>query len=180
MQLTPLQRRVKHENRALPHRPASAANFQKFCFPTQYRVQPMQKFVAEYMAPHGLAARVGINTLLAYHEIGAGKTCAAIQIAEQWLPTHGAVPVARRPIVVMPASLISGFRAELRTPCATEYVSAADRHSLAHLPVGSQQARDIIAAANEKINSRYRIMSYNMFARIAATAAPPPVPCRPR
>jgi hypothetical protein len=208
-QLTPLQRKV---GESFPHlsRPApSARAFAAFCFPTAYKVQPMQHFVAEYMAPGGIAERAGVSTLLAYHEIGAGKTCAAIQIAERWLEhaaraahtresasahaahaaqtaqtahaahaahTSASVGADDRVVVVMPASLVPGFRAELRSPCPRHrYITDAERRELQSVAPTSRRAREIVATVNTRIDTRYRIMSYNAFLRDHRALPAPPV-----
>lgn len=103
--------------------PETKPTFRQLCFPKEYRVQRQQAFLGEYMDPIN-----GVREILVYHKIGAGKTCAAIQMAQRY----------RRPVIVMPASLISGFRAELQTPCADGDLS----------------------------ESKYTIMSYNKFAEV--------------
>lgn len=122
--------------------------FKQFCYPTDYQVQPQQKFVGEWMSADTP------KELLLFHEIGSGKTCAAIQICEKY----------KRPIVVMPASLIEGFRDELRSMCAGEkYISAQDRKALSQAPPGGTEYKRIIRASDELIDKRYQIYSYNKF-----------------
>jgi hypothetical protein len=64
------------------------------------------------------------NALLVFHKIGAGKTCAAIQIAEQWVNK-------RNVIFIVPASLVGNLYKELRSECTgTKYVSNKEREIL--------------------------------------------------
>jgi AAA+ superfamily predicted ATPase len=56
-----------------------------------------------------------INGLLIYHEIGSGKTCTAISIAEKFKKDMNI-------IVILPASLIGNFMNELRGLCPEKYL----------------------------------------------------------
>ena len=63
---------------------------------------PHQKIVREY-----LAAETPYRGLLLYHGLGSGKTCSSIAVAESLLST-------RKVFVMLPASLESNYRGELR------------------------------------------------------------------
>lgn len=129
--------------------------FRKFCYPTEYKVQKRQAWLGEWMDPDG-----GAKSMLAFHSIGAGKTCAAIQVAERY----------RRPLVVLPASLIGGFRSELRSPCAGDrYCSAEWRDELKSLQPRAKRWREIIRDSDALIDAVYTIMSYNKFAESPPT-----------
>jgi thymidine kinase len=86
--------------------PKKRASFYEFCYPKEWRVQPQQEFVAEYMKPSKT-----VKTLLVDHLIGAGKSCLMIKTAENYLHLG-------KPMILMPASLTAGFRDELRGACA--------------------------------------------------------------
>ena len=66
-----------------------------FCTPKQFKLQPQQAFLADYFsskeAPPGM---------LVYHQIGAGKTCATISVAEK-------LKNKLNIMVVVPAALIA-------------------------------------------------------------------------
>ena len=95
--------------------------------------------------------------LLIYHQIGAGKTCAAISIAENW--KH-----KRNIIVVTPASLIGNFYDEIRSQCTgDEYISPKDRKVYDGLKPTSSKYTEMIKKINKKINKYYSIYSYNKF-----------------
>jgi hypothetical protein len=63
---------------------------------------PHQKIVRDY-----LAAETPYRGLLLYHGLGSGKTCSSIAVAESLLST-------RKVFVMLPASLESNYRGELR------------------------------------------------------------------
>src|SRR5581483_5046942 len=56
-----------------------------------------------------------------------------------------------------------------------QYVTAAERAELSQLAPGSRKAREIVAAVNARIDRRYRIMSYNAFAKHVAGMPAPPI-----
>ena len=132
--------------------PRGRVSFEDFCFPKKYRIQPQQIFCGDFMDPLG-----GRKSLLVYHKIGAGKSCVAIQITRRWLGQT-------RPLVIMPASLVGGFRAELRTKCAANlFIDRAKREILAKSPAGSAEYRSVIEESNRMIDDSYNIMSFNRF-----------------
>ena len=49
-----------------------------FCSISKFKIQPQQAFVSEYFS-----SKDSQSGLLLYHQIGAGKTCAAISVAEK-------------------------------------------------------------------------------------------------
>ncbi len=99
-------------------------SFDEFCFPKSFSIQNQQKFAGEYMKP------ASPKTILIFHKIGAGKTCLSIQIGEKW-KTRG------RPLYIMPASLIPGFRNELRSKCANDnYLTDDERQELREVVPG--------------------------------------------
>lgn len=136
--------------------PKVSPSFAEFCFPTKYKLQPPQKFLSEWMAPNS-----SNNELLAYHRIGAGKTCAIISMAEKY------INIGDKPIVLMPASLLPGFKNELRSECPTfKYISDSERNQLKTLGASSVQYKDIIKRSNELIATRYQLFSYNKFIKL--------------
>ena len=137
--------------------PLKKKSFKDICFPKSYKLQLPQKFVAKYIQPNTPYTR-----LLIYHQIGAGKTCAAIQIAEAWKQT-------RKIIIVLPASLRGNFYAELRSQCAdNNYMTERERKKLAGLNPTDQEYKDIIKLSNQRIDEIYSIYSYNKFVQLLA------------
>ena len=132
--------------------PKKRRTFKQICYPTDFTLQSSQKFPAKYINP-----KTPYNGILIYHGIGAGKTCTAINIAEQW--KH-----KRKIIVVVPASLIGNFRDELRSPCAKNaYLSNSSRNKLKTLHPSSDKYKAIIEKSDKIIDKYYKIYSYNKF-----------------
>lgn len=132
--------------------PKQKLTFKDFCFPTERKLQNQQIFVAEFMKP-------GKNPreLLVYHKIGAGKTALSISVGEKWLSLG-------KPLFVMPASLIPGFRNEMREPYfGSKYLDNTTRDELKNLKPSSARYKEIISESDEKIDKNYNIFSYNKF-----------------
>lgn len=127
-------------------------SFKEICWPEKFTYQPPQLFVADYINP--VTPYKGI---LLFHKIGAGKTCAAVNIAEQW--KH-----KRKIIFVCPASLVGNIYKELRSPCAgNEYITAVERKDLAKSQPGSDLFNQTMTKVKKRIDKYYSIMSYNKF-----------------
>lgn len=127
-------------------------SFKSICNPKEYKLQPQQIFVSKYINPS-----TPYKSLLLFHQIGAGKTCAAIRIGEEWRG-H------RNIIVILPASLIGNFRNELRSQCANEnYITKNERKQLKNLHPSSKEYLEIIKKSDDRIDKYYKIYSYNTF-----------------
>jgi hypothetical protein len=119
----------------------------QICFPDKFQHQLPQQFVANYINP--LTPYKG---LLVYHSIGSGKTCSAVNIAEQWKDK-------RHIIVVVPASLKGNFRNELRSSCAgNAYMSMKDRNEIKKYHPTSKEYKSIIETSDNKIDKYYTIL----------------------
>lgn len=132
--------------------PNKKQTMKQICFPKQFQHQYPQQFVANYINPD-----TPYKGLLVFHSIGAGKTCAAVHIAEQWKKL-------RQIIVVVPASLKGNFRNELRSLCAqNNYLTSVERQDLKKLHPSSKEYKLIIRKSDDRINKNYSIYSYNKF-----------------
>lgn len=126
--------------------------FNEICFPKKFTFQLPQLFVSEFINP-----LTNYKTLLLYHKIGAGKTCAVVKIAEQWKKQ-------RQIIMVCPASLVGNFYKELRSECTGDiYITKNEREKLKSLDIMSNEYNILIKSINVKINKFYKIYSYNKF-----------------
>jgi len=136
--------------------PKEHKTFNEICYPKEYQLQMPQKFMAKYLNPN-----TNYKGVLVFHQIGSGKTCTSIQIAEAW--KH-----ERKIIVVVPASLIGNYRNELRSKCAGQnYLKDSERLLLKqHHPL-SDEYKSIIKRSDERINKFYTIYSYNKFVEYA-------------
>jgi len=121
----------------------------ELCYPKKYILQNPQKFVAKYISP-----KTPYTNLLMFHQIGAGKTCASIQIAEEW--KH-----KRKIMVAVPASLIINYRSELRSKCVGDtYITDNDRLLLKTNDPKSKIYKNIIKKSDNIINKYYIILSH--------------------
>ena len=122
---------------------------QELCYPKEYLLQNPQKFVAQYINPD-----TPYTDLLVFHQIGAGKTCASIQIAEQW--KH-----SKHIIVATPASLIGNFRKELRTDCVkNQYITKNEQNILKKNNPTSQLYKAVIKKTDKIIDKYYTVISH--------------------
>jgi len=127
-------------------------SFKDICFPQKFTYQLPQLFVADFINPD-----TPYKGILLYHKIGAGKTCAAVNIAEGW--KH-----KKKIMFVCPASLIGNMYKELRSYCAgSEYITEKERKQLSQYKPDSNEYEDLIELVNKRINKYYTIISYNKF-----------------
>jgi len=128
----------------------------EICYPVKFTYQKPQLFVAQYINPV-----TPYKSLLVYHKIGAGKTCAGVNICEQWKHKKNIV-------VVVPASLVGNFYKELRSECAgEEYMTNKERKRLAELNPDNAEYIKILAAVKNRIDKYYTILSYHKFVNLA-------------
>lgn len=136
--------------------PKMKKTFDEICFPKKFRLQLPQQFLSEYINP-----KTPYKGILVYHRIGAGKTCTAVRIAEEWKFT-------KKIVVVLPASLKGNFRGELRSLCAdNNYLKANERKRLSELHPSDPEYKDIIKESDKRIDAVYSIYSYNKFIQLA-------------
>lgn len=125
-------------------------SFSSICFPKSFEVQSPQKFVGKWLSPSN-----SNKEMLAFHGIGSGKTCVAVQAILPWL-SRG------KPLVVTPAALVPGFRTELSGLCAGNAFASDDDRAILANPTHPKytQTRERIA---NSISDSVDIMSYNSF-----------------
>jgi hypothetical protein len=135
--------------------PKSKKSINDFCFPKKYQLQLPQKFLSEFINPD-----TPYRGLLVYHQIGSGKTCTAISIAENFKGK-------KKILIVVPASLKGNFRKELRSQCADDtYLTSEERKLLDILKPSSEEYQNIIAKSDARIDKYYNIYSYHKFVNL--------------
>lgn len=139
--------------------PISNEKMEDFCLPKKFTLQPQQKLLSDLLNSKYSPWTVyeHIRGILIFHQIGAGKTCTAISIAEKFKKKLNI-------IVVLPAALISNFINELRSECpGDEYLTNEERTKLKRLKIDDFQYKNIIDRSDERITKYYTIYSYHKF-----------------
>ena len=132
--------------------PAKKKSFNEICFPKAYTLQLPQQFLGEFINP-----KSPYKGVLVFHRPGSGKTMSACVMCEHFKNSKNIIFVA-------PASLLSNFRDELRSPgLGDTYLTAIERKKLKLLHPTSEEYIEIINKSNERIDKYYNIYSYNKF-----------------
>lgn len=126
--------------------------YNQWCYPKSYTLQNPQIFLSKFINPS-----TEFRNLFVYHRIGSGKTCTAIQIAENFKKK-------KKIIIVVPASLKGNFRSELRSQCGgNEYLTEKEREKMEKFKPSDKEYQEIINASDERIDKYYEIYSYDIF-----------------
>jgi hypothetical protein len=139
--------------------PISNEKMEDFCLPKKFNLQPQQKLLPALLSSKYSPWSVyeNIRGILVFHQIGAGKTCTAIEIAERFKKKLNI-------IIVLPAALVGNFVSELRSECpGDEYLTKEERNKLQNYKPGDLQFEKIIKKSNERIQKYYTIYSYHKF-----------------
>lgn len=125
---------------------------------TKFSLQAQQLFLREYMR------KVDWRSLLLYHEIGSGKTCTAITMAEEYLksnPTH-------KVKIVLPARLRTNFLDEIISPCGLDAYITPQDFALFNAPTtDAAQKSKIKSVFMAAITQNYDIMSFEKLKSLA-------------
>lgn len=133
----------------------------------EFELTPVQRFIGRYLSP-----QCPYQSALLYHGVGVGKTCAAINVAENYLRTFPRKSV----FIVAPRTIQSGFRRTLFDLDALQIPSEEDRPNVAKGCTGNtylkrtgsefEKDRAVIGRrVTQAINARYTIMGYIQFQR---------------
>ena len=139
--------------------PLSNEKMEEFCLPKKFTLQPQQKLLPDYLSSKHSSWTINpdIRGILVFHQIGAGKTCTAISITEEFKKKLNI-------IVVLPAALIGSFMNELRSECpGDEYITDDERTKLKGLKIGDDSFNKIMKKSEERIEKYYTIYSYHKF-----------------
>ena len=139
--------------------PITTEKMEDFCLPKKFKLQPQQELLSNLLISEHAPWNIyeNIRGILLFHQIGAGKTCTAISIAEEYKKKIDIV-------VVLPAALIGNFLTELRSECpGDEYITFEERNKMKSLKRDDDMYKKIIDKSNERINKYYTIYSYHKF-----------------
>ena len=130
----------------------SKLNLKDICYPNKFKLQPQQLFLSDYIY------NSDIHGLLIYHQIGSGKTCTAINIAEKFKKKH-------KIMIVLPAALVGNFKGELLSNCPGEnlYITEKEKTELMTVDHTSKRYKEIYSIVEKRINKYYQIYSYHKF-----------------
>ncbi len=139
------------------------------CIPSDdgFQLSAVQRFVANFMSP-----QTPYKSALLYHGVGVGKTCSAVQIAEQWLHFYP----KRQVIILAPPTIQSGFKRNI-FDVGKVTIGTGNEPNNAEQCTGNiymemtntLYERDIKKIENKvkrAINRRYDIQGYGEFANV--------------
>ena len=141
--------------------PIKNESMEDFCLPKKFALQPQQKLLPELLdSKFSPWNEDNVRGILVYHQIGSGKTCTAISIAERFKNKLDIV-------VILPAALIGNFVSELRSPCGNyEYLKQNENEELRHYKEEDEEYIKIIDKSNDRIEKYYTIYSYHKFVQL--------------
>lgn len=133
----------------------------------EFELTPVQRFVGRFLSP-----QCPYQSALLYHGVGVGKTCAAVNIAENYLKAYP----RRSVIIVAPRNIQSGFKRTIFDDEALKIPEEEDAPNIAKgctgntylKRTGSEFEKDkgvIQRRVTQAINSRYTILGYIQFHR---------------
>lgn len=118
----------------------------------EFQLQAQQNFLKEYMI-----AYPKWDKLLLFHNIGAGKTCTSITMAEEYLKTHPNNKIK----VILPARLKTNFFDEMISPCGMNaYISNDDFIKFQSSSTSKLIKKQIKKKFMTAIEKKYEIMSF--------------------
>lgn len=138
--------------------PVSKEKMEEYCLPKKFTLQPQQKLLPELLdSKLSPWSDDNIRGIMIFHQIGAGKTCTSIAIAEQFKKKLNI-------IYVLPAALMGNLLTELRSECTEEeYMTNNERNEIKNLKYTDNKYKTIIERSNKRIEKYYTIYSYHKF-----------------
>jgi superfamily II DNA or RNA helicase len=131
----------------------SNQKMEEICRPSSFKLQPQQLFLRDYFT-----SKLSNKGILVFHQIGAGKTCTAITMAEEFKNKMDIV-------VVLPAALIGNFKDELRGSCGG-YMTDSEKEELKEVSPKDKLYNIILEKADKRIDEYYTIYSYHKFVEL--------------
>ncbi len=137
----------------------------------EFEVTPVQRFAANFLSP-----KSPYMSALLYHGVGVGKTCAAVQVAENWLNMYPSASrdSRRQVIIVAPKAIRDGFKSTLfnigrvrigvdeKTPNFGAQCTGSTYMELTDT-LYERDAAKIKRAAERAITRRYEFFGYQEF-----------------
>jgi len=139
----------------------------------EFEILPHQQFVRNFMS-----SSTPYNSLLLYHELGTGKTCSAIGIAEEMREYIKQVGIEKEIYIIASPNVLENFKLQLFDPSKLKEIKMGKGSSwnlqncvgntlLKEInPMQTQgvEKEVVIALIESLIRKYYRFMGYEMFA----------------
>lgn len=136
-----------------------ARNMDQICnSDLDFKLQVQQNFLKDFVN------NSNFNKLLLYHQIGSGKTCTSISMAEELLSKDSNLSIT----IILPARLKTNYIDELISPCGgNKYISELDFIKYNSSDISINEKNKIKRNFMKKIEEKYNIISYEKFKSIA-------------
>lgn len=123
---------------------------------TEFELQSQQYFLKDYFNKN----INNIKQFLLYHEIGSGKTCTSIILAEDFLK----LDKNNKIIIILPARLKNNFIDELITPCTNfKYFTREDYNEYINSNTSIEKKNKLRNKFINELNTNYTVISYERF-----------------
>jgi hypothetical protein len=128
----------------------------------EFQLQVQQQFLKDY-----ITVNKDWKSLLFYHEIGSGKTCTAITVAEAYFESLADKSSKPKATIILPARLRTNFLDELISPCGFQkYISNTDFALFKAATTPATVKARIRLGFMKKIEEKYKILSYEGFTKL--------------
>jgi hypothetical protein len=156
------KREFINSQQSSPFRPDGTPTGPNPCEQSEFEATPVQRFIANFLAPD-----TPYKSMLLYHGVGVGKTCAAITLAERWLKTFP----RREVYIAAPPSIQAGFKSTIFNSSKVVIPEGDDEPNTASQCTGDtymlmsstlyvKRRESIEYRVNNLINSRYKFFGY--------------------
>jgi hypothetical protein len=140
----------------------------------EFEVTPVQRFAANFLSP-----KSPYMSALLFHGVGVGKTCAAVQVAENWLNMYPSASrdSRRQVIIVAPRAIRDGFKTTIfnvgkvrigvdeKTPNFGAQCTGSTYMELTDT-LYERDAKKIMLAAQRAVGRRYEFYGYQEFKNV--------------
>lgn len=123
-----------------------------------FSLQAQQKWLKQYVRENE-----DWSPLLMYHQIGSGKTCTAITIAEEFLKKNKNGRIK----VILPARLRTNFIDELISPCGKRRYMSKENYNEYMKTTSDTTRKKLMKEGEKRIEKNYDIMSIEKFVKNA-------------
>ena len=133
-------------------------NFDDKCMSSNFNLSNYQRFVKTFMSPN-----TPYNGILLFHGTGVGKTCSAVQIAEQFKDFYD-----HKVRVILSQSIESGWKRNIYNPDkdSNQCTRNTYKHLLDRDIKESIIKKDVTRQVNKIIKTKYEFYGYQKFSNV--------------